>query len=63
MSGVFRNIDPPPPHRPASVRGRTQAGDAGWRGGGDWGVNSQTPDTALYSIYEYVRTLCLAVFA
>jgi hypothetical protein len=42
MSGVFRNTDPPPPHRPASVyppllvRGEDTL--AGWRGGG--GVNN-----------------------
>jgi hypothetical protein len=37
MSGVFRNIDPPPPHRPASAYPPTLgAGEdtlAGWRGG------------------------------
>jgi hypothetical protein len=57
MSGVFRNIDPPPPHRPASVyppppsplvRGEDPL--AVWRGGGG------TPDTALYS--KSVSTLC-----
>jgi hypothetical protein len=38
MSGVFQNIDPPPPHRPAKVypsplvRGEDTL--AGWRGGG-----------------------------
>jgi len=54
MSGVFRNIDPPPPHGPASVyppplvRGEDTL--AGWRGG--WGaIVRKTPDTALYSIY------------
>jgi hypothetical protein len=47
MSGVFRNIDPPPLHRPASV----------WVGlGGGGAVVRKTPDTALYSIY--VSTLC-----
>jgi hypothetical protein len=41
MAGVFQNIDPPPPDRPASVyppplvRGEDTL--AGWRGG--WGVN------------------------
>jgi hypothetical protein len=42
VSGVFRNIDPPPPNRPASVYplafgaggGHTRQGDRGW------GVNS-----------------------
>jgi hypothetical protein len=44
MSGVFRNIDPPPPSHPASVypppprlwsgRGHTRLGERGW------GVNS-----------------------
>jgi hypothetical protein len=51
MSGVFRNIDTPPPHRP--VRGEDTL--AGWRGGGGLMVR-KTPDTALYSIY--FSTLC-----
>jgi hypothetical protein len=42
MSGVFQNIDPPPPHRPASVSSpppllRGEDTLAGWRGG--LGVN------------------------
>jgi hypothetical protein len=58
MSGVFRTIDTPPPHRPASVytppplvRGEdTLAGvERGWGGGGS--IVWKTPDTALYSIY------------
>jgi hypothetical protein len=55
MSGVFRNIDPPPPHRPVSVypppplvRGEDTL--AGWREGGGSTVR-KIPDTALYSIY------------
>jgi hypothetical protein len=53
MSGVFRNIEPPPPHRPASVytpplvRGEDTLG--GWRGGVG-SIVRKTPDTALYSI-------------
>ncbi len=44
MSGVFRNIDPPPPHRPAIVYPHTPFGGAGgghtrWVERG-WGVNS-----------------------
>jgi hypothetical protein len=37
MSGVFQNIDPPTPHRPASVYPPPWGEDtvAGWRGG--WG--------------------------
>jgi hypothetical protein len=60
MSGVFQNIDPPPPHRPASVyppalvRGEDTL--VGWRGGGG-PIVRKTPDTALYS--TYVSTLCL----
>jgi hypothetical protein len=54
MSGVLRNIDPHPPHRPASlctpplVRGEDTL--AGWRGGGG-SIVGKTPDTTLYSIY------------
>jgi hypothetical protein len=61
MSGVFLNIDPPPPHRPASVYPPPPAfgaGEdilAGWRGGGG-SIFWKTPDTALYS--TYVSTLC-----
>jgi hypothetical protein len=54
MSGVFRNTDPPTPHRPASVNPPplVQEEDtlAGWRGGGG-SIVRKTPDTALYSIY------------
>jgi hypothetical protein len=64
MSGVFRNIDPPPPHRPASVYppppnfwcgGRTQSLGGEVVGGS---IVRKTPDTALYSIY--VSTLWTA---
>jgi hypothetical protein len=52
MSGVFRNIDNPPPHCPASVyplaRGRTNS--RGGEGGGG-SIVRRTPDTALYSMY------------
>jgi hypothetical protein len=55
MSGVFQNIDPPPPHRPASVYplpafGAGEDTLAGWRGGGG-SIVRKTPDTALYSTY------------
>ncbi len=62
MSGVFQNIDPPPPHRLASVypspppplvRGEDTL--ARGRGGGR-SIVRKTPDTALYSIS--VSTLC-----
>jgi hypothetical protein len=62
MSGVFRNIDLPPPHRPVSVypsalvRGEDTLA-RGRRGGGS--KVRKMPDTALYSIY--VSTLCLWV--
>jgi hypothetical protein len=61
MSGVFRNIDPPPPpHRPASMYPPAFGAGGGhtrWVERG-WGVNivRKTPDTAVYSIY--LRTLC-----
>jgi hypothetical protein len=58
MSGVFQSINPPPPHRPASVyppplvRGEDTLD--GRRGG--WGVNIlEDADTDLYS--TYVSTL------
>jgi hypothetical protein len=58
MSGVFRNIDPPPPYRLASVYTppfvREEDTLAGWRGGGG-SIVQKTPDTALYSLY--VNTL------
>jgi hypothetical protein len=57
MSDVFRNIDPPPLHRPASVYPPPRLWCGGgedtlteWRGGGG-SVVLKTPDTALYSIY------------
>jgi hypothetical protein len=66
MSGVFQNIDPPPPSPPgecvppAFVAGGTHSL------GGDWGGGSifcKTPDTALYSTYvstlwysDYIKT-------
>jgi hypothetical protein len=60
MSGVFRNLDPPPPHQPASVYPpplvRREDTLAGWRGGRGSKV-WKTPDTALYSIR--VSTLCV----
>jgi hypothetical protein len=54
MSGVFRNIIPPPltARRLCTpsplVRGEDTLG--GWRGGGG-SIFRKTPDTALYSIY------------
>ncbi len=54
LSGVFQNIDPPPPHRPASVsppplmRGEDTL--AGWRGGGV-SIFWKMPDTALSVLY------------
>jgi hypothetical protein len=55
MSGVFQTIDPPPPHRPASVYplpafGAGEDTLAGWRGGGG-SIVQKTPTTALYSTY------------
>jgi hypothetical protein len=59
MSGVFQTIDPPPPHRPASVyppslvRGEDPLA---WGKGGGGSIVWKTPDSALYS--AYVSTLC-----
>ncbi len=54
MSGVFRNIEPPPPHGPSSVYPPPLVwGEdtlVGWRGGGG-SIVRKTPDTALFSIY------------
>jgi hypothetical protein len=53
MSGGFRNIDPPPPHRPASVYPTAFGAGGGhtrwWRGGGV-SLFWKTPDTALESV-------------
>jgi hypothetical protein len=57
MSGVLKNIDPPPPHRPASVYPTAfgaGGGHTSWVGGGG-SIFWKTPDTALYS--TYVSTL------
>ncbi len=66
MSGGFQNIDPPPPHRPASVYppafgagvgvGHTRWVERGW-GSIFW----KTPDIALYS--TYVSTLWLVLYS
>jgi hypothetical protein len=50
MSGVFQNIDPPPPDF-----GGGEDTFAGWRRGGGRSIFWKTPDTALYS--TYVSTL------
>jgi hypothetical protein len=60
MSGVLRNIDPPPPHRPASVY--PPAFDAGgghtrWVKRG-WGVNSSEDARHCSVLYIYVSILC-----
>ncbi len=58
MSGVFQNIDPPPPSALTARWGEDTL--AGRRGGGGGGVNSlEGARTALYTIY--VSTLWLHV--
>jgi hypothetical protein len=54
MSGVFRNIDPPPPHRPSNVYppafgagGRTHSLGGEGVGGS---IVRKPPDTCLYSL-------------
>jgi hypothetical protein len=60
MSGVFQNIDAPPPHRPASVSSpRLWCGGRTHLLGGGSKVR-KTPDTALYSIH--VSTLCMQAY-
>jgi hypothetical protein len=58
MSGVFRNIDPPPP---ASVypRSLVRGKDTLARGrGGRGSIVRKTPDIALYSIYVSTLWAC-----
>jgi hypothetical protein len=55
MSGVFRNIDPPSPHRPASVSPLVRGGRKQALGGEGWGFNSS--EDARHCC-TYVSTLC-----
>jgi hypothetical protein len=66
MSGVFRNINPPPPHRPASVylpppapmvRGEDTL--AGWKGGSR--VNSSEDARHCSALYMLVLCDCSLV--
>jgi hypothetical protein len=60
MSGVFQNIDPLPPHRPASVYPPTFGAGGGhtrWRGEGVGGVNS-SEDARHWSVLYYMYVLC-----
>ncbi len=58
MSGVFQNIDPPPPHRPASVSPPPDFGAGGgrtrWVERG-WGVNilEDARHSSVFYICEY----------
>jgi hypothetical protein len=64
MSGVFRNIEPPPPHRPASVYPTAFGAGGGhnrWVEMG-WGVNSSEDARHCSVLYIcYVSTLCIAL--
>jgi hypothetical protein len=54
MSGVFRNIDPPPPHRPTSVHPPAIGSGGGhtrWVERGGSSIFRKTPDNALYTLY------------
>ncbi len=59
MSGVFLNIDPPPPHRPASVYPPPLVrGEDTLAGGEGGGVNSSEDAKHCYVLYSiYVGTL------
>jgi hypothetical protein len=62
MAGVFRNIDPPPPHRPASVLPPTLVFGAGgvhtrWVEKG-WGVNSSEDARHCSVLYICKYILC-----
>jgi hypothetical protein len=65
MSGVFQNIDPPPPHCPAGVNPspllRGEDTLAGWRGG--WGGVNILEDARHSSVLYIctVSTLCLSL--
>jgi hypothetical protein len=50
MSGVFRNIDPPTPHRTAFDAGEDTL--AGWRGGG--GVNTVVREDPRHCSVFYI---------
>jgi hypothetical protein len=61
MFGIFQNIDSPPPSLPGECLlprhwcrggGHTRWAERGWGS-----TVRRTPDTALYSIYEYVSNL------
>jgi hypothetical protein len=55
MSGVFQNIDPPPPRRPL-----VREEDTGWRGG--WGVKSLEDARARHcSVLCICKYMCLDV--
>jgi hypothetical protein len=49
MSGVFQNIDPPPPHRPACVYGAGEEHSLGGEGVG--GQSFGRRQTQLYSLH------------
>jgi hypothetical protein len=63
MSGVFQNIDPPPPGECVPPALGAGGGYTRWveRGVGAGGsIFWKTPDTALY--YTYVSTMCLCQY-
>ncbi len=65
MSGVFRNIDPPPPHRPASVYPPPASGAGGghtrWVMRG-WGSIVNSSEDARHCKYFVVSTLTKDIF-
>jgi hypothetical protein len=62
MSGVFQNIDPPLPHRPASVyhpllvRGKDTL--AGWRGGGWVNILDDARHSSVLYMCKYFVLVC-----
>jgi hypothetical protein len=56
MSGVFQNIDPPPPSLPGECVPRAFGGEGGRThslGGGGWSIFWKTPDTALCTLHKH----------
>jgi hypothetical protein len=66
MSGVFRNIGPPPPHRPASVYPfGAGGGDTRWVGGGGVNILEDARHCSVLYMCKYfvlkIHIVCLTI--